>query len=633
MPKRKSKKNKYRPMKMKKRLRLWRKRLWEICCDKWPDFINEPRSITQRIVLVLFPVLLFSFAFLFWGAMYTVVQNQGIIAISPIDVFAPLFVVFTITTILGTGVLLLLRGVFLDAVISIVCALAVAGWVQVSFLNRNMGLIDGDDFIFTIGQIIVNLIIWAAILITIIAMRWIKKSVWTRSVIFISALLFLMQFVSFISVIPRIRDSERRSFSTGYFLSMDYEFMMSSNENTLVFVLDAMSFSRFDVAVNEFPHLHDIFRDFTMFENSATSYDGTFPSMPFLLTNHRFDFTRPTREYLGGIWEHPKTLELYDAVREAGYRFHLFTSPGGVAVDARQLEGIVDNFIYGELGEINTQLLRREMINLSAFRHAPLFLKRNLVPYDGNFYHTVSEFSGYAFTVLNDILLYQRLTTQGLWVQDNYNVLLVNHMRGSHMGGGAGANMDEFANHTPNSTPARQTAGSLWIVGEYIRQMQRLGIYDNSNIIIMADHGAGLRPSSVFLIKQAGEQRDYMGISQAPISHTDFWPTLAYIMRLNNLDLGRSVFDIPEDEERERTLTSWLWYADFANTHHTYNAVAIQSFTGHVSDIAPFIQGGRRQESGFIERFPHIPIYPIYDSFYGGNWERHDAEKIDDWRN
>jgi len=570
------------------------------------------------------PVLLCSFALFFWGAMDTIVHNQDVIAINPRDAFFPLLVAFFVATTLCTSVLIILRGALLDSIVSVILSLAVAGWIQIMFLNRNIGLIDGDELYFTTWQIISNIAIWVIVLVIVFATRWFFKNKWTKSVIYISALLFLMQFIAFVSVIPSILDSERRLFNTGHFLSMEYEFMMSNNENTLVFVLDAMSVDRLNTALNAFPNLRETFQDFTSFENSATYYDGTFPSMGLILTNQHFDFSRPTREYLEELWTHPETLDFYDALNEAGYRFHLFTTTRDISLDISQIEGIADNLVYGEMGEIITSALVREMINLSAFRHAPFILKSRLVPYDGSFYTVVREFRGYSFSVMNDILLYQRLITNGLWAQDDCNIFLVNHMRGSHTGGGAGANMDEFANHRPEGTEQyQQTAGALWIVGEFINQMKQLGIYDNSNILIMADHGAALWPDSAFLIKRAGERHEYMQTSQAPISHTDLWPTLVDIMGLDNLDFGRSVFDIPEDEERERTLMSWIWYENFENTHHTYNAIASLTFTEHVLDVAPHIvQGRRRQGSGFAERFPHIQLHPIYDSFYGGGWTR-----------
>jgi len=577
-------------------------------------------------MLALCPVLAFTFAFLFWGSMDTVVRNYGIIAISPMDVIIPLIVMFVVGFVLIFCVFIFVRGLVFDVLASTLLAITVAGYAQIAFLNRDIGLLDGEGFNFSTIQIAINLLIWVLIFVSALVLRFIAKDIWKKSIIFGSLLIFLMQLGAFASAIPIIMSSEKRSFNTDYILSLENEFELSLNENTLIFVLDSMSVTRLNAALSEFPHLQYTFRDFTSFENSSTVFDATFPTMAFLLTNQHFDFTRPTREYLANVWMNPETLSFYDALHDLGYRFHLYTSPGQIALEQYQLSSIVDNLVYSDLGEVYVPTLIREMIGLSAFRHAPLVLKEPLSPTDGSFYNTIRGFQGYSFTAYNDIELYGRLIEEGLSTQSNYNMLIINHMRGSHRGAGGGVNMDEFANYNPDldvDERHRQTAGALWIVGEYMNQMRRLGIYDNANIIVMADHGYGLSPVSAFMIKRANAQNDTMKVSQAPISHVDLWPTLVDIMSLDiELNSGRSVFDVDENEVRERVVNYWFWYDDFPNSHLTYNAIATLTMKGHVSDEIYRVRGGRRQTPGFSERFPHIQIIPVYDSYYGGGWER-----------
>ena len=122
---------------------------------------DKSRTFRERLLLILNPVLAFSFVFLFWGSMDTVVRNYGVIAISPLDAIIPLSVVFVVGFVLMICIciFMFLRGVALDVFISTLFAITVAGYAQVAFLNRDIGLLDADGFYFSAAQIVFNLFI------------------------------------------------------------------------------------------------------------------------------------------------------------------------------------------------------------------------------------------------------------------------------------------------------------------------------------------------------------------------------------------------------------------------------------------------------------------------------------------
>jgi len=255
------------------------------------------------------------------------------------------------------------------------------------------------------------------------------------------------------------------------------------------------------------------------------------------------------------------------------------------------------------------------MVNLSVFRHAPLMLKQHLRPSDGSFANVTF---GLTYT-FDDIGFYERLRTNRISTQNNHNVYVMHHLTGSHQGG---VLIDENVTQVQNIAPNRQTAGALRIVAEYISQMRDLGIYDNSNIIIMTDHGTTLRPDAGFMIKRAHDRHSTMQVSNAPISHEDLWPTLVQLMGLNTMEFtGRYVFSVAEGEIRERVFASLVNYPNMPNANLVYNALVISRFTEHVLNYIN-VMGGRQLSSTFQEDYPNRDIVPLFDSFYGGQWER-----------
>ena len=84
---------------------------------------------------------------------------------------------------------------------------------------------------------------------------------------------------------------------------------------------------------------------------------------------------------------------------------------------------------------------------------------------------------------------------------------------------------------------------------DYIDALKAVGIYDDTTLIIMADHGfnntqinsvkaAGLavdedRTNPIFIIKRSGERNDKMRVVDLPTSHDAFFDTIRESMGLS----------------------------------------------------------------------------------------------------
>ncbi|MDE6728437.1 MAG: sulfatase-like hydrolase/transferase [Oscillospiraceae bacterium] len=91
------------------------------------------------------------------------------------------------------------------------------------------------------------------------------------------------------------------------------------------------------------------------------------------------------------------------------------------------------------------------------------------------------------------------------------------------------------------------------IVNEYLKVLKENDVYDNSEIIFMADHGLSEHAGKRFpllLYKPANQSGTGITISNAPISYDDMFPTLVKLS--GGEPTARTIFDIGEDEERVR---------------------------------------------------------------------------------
>ena len=97
--------------------------------------------------------------------------------------------------------------------------------------------------------------------------------------------------------------------------------------------------------------------------------------------------------------------------------------------------------------------------------------------------------------------------------------------------------------------------GVLSIVEEYLDHLREAGTYDNTSIIITADHGYywdGTLQSPVMLVKPKGKT-DELKISEVPVCQADMAATILELSGLSNYDVyGNSMLHIDGDSLRER---------------------------------------------------------------------------------
>jgi len=152
---------------------------------------------------------------------------------------------------------------------------------------------------------------------------------------------------------------------------------------------------------------------------------------------------------------------------------------------------------------------------------------------------------------------------------------------------------DENMNIIKNGTYQDNLKASLTITRTYLEKLKDAGVYDNSVIVIMADHGyaeeygfeAGLeaceeRQNPIFFAKGVGENHE-MQVSNAPVSYEDLQEAFARL--LEGKESGE-LFDWQEGDLRERR---YIYY-DFLFEEYMYEYKS----TGHASDVDAMVPTG-----------------------------------------
>ena len=163
-------------------------------------------------------------------------------------------------------------------------------------------------------------------------------------------------------------------------------------------------------------------------------------------------------------------------------------------------------------------------------------------------------------------------------------------------------------------TVTTQSRCSLDVIIRLLDRMKQLGIYENSLIVLMADHGAGLAPyelkarpaengedavlinpkvvsmaTPLMAIKPPGASGPFQ-VSSAPSTYTDIPITIASILGLKSEFGGRSVFELRPGEQRERRHYLHGWRRDDWKTDY-FGPIQELIINGNVYDSAAWQPG------------------------------------------
>lgn len=100
------------------------------------------------------------------------------------------------------------------------------------------------------------------------------------------------------------------------------------------------------------------------------------------------------------------------------------------------------------------------------------------------------------------------------------------HLVGAHSPWHQDAQMNEIE----NGTYEQSIEASMTIVATYLQKLKDSGVYDNTAIMILSDHGYNIedddssekRQHPILFVKGVGEHYDELQISSAPISQSDY---------------------------------------------------------------------------------------------------------------
>jgi len=503
----------------------------------------------------LLPAVFLSFTFCIFGPLEIYMTNISEFWFSIGDVVWPSILAGVICF-----VFLFLIGICLPAAFGkwyscFLIGLGIALYIQGNYIQTSYGVLDGNEVQWdAYGSVAIwNSIVWIICLaVPFVAQKNMKTKFKNASSIVLCCIL-LVQAIT-LAVLTFTTDfSNSQSGKTAY-LSDENVYSVSAEKNVVVFVLDAFDQEYLEEILSRKPDILNPWEGFTYYTNATCAYPTTKGSLPFMLTGQYYKNEQPYNDYLKSAFHN---TDFYESLCEAGYEINLYTDDRFVPDDIKHT--LLGNGKTGETAVSSHFGLEKSILQFTACRYFPHVLKRFVWFYSGAFDEYKDVADGALPYSINNISFYSGLITQKLQTLSGTNIYSLIHLEGVHPPYTLNADITLAEDET--ATSITQGIACLNIISEYISQLKKLGVYDNTMIIITADHGntAGMGQWPIFLAKNF-DRRGALNSSTAPISHENLIPTIMEMCGLNDGGkYGVPVDEISESDTEERKYYYYAW--------------------------------------------------------------------------
>lgn len=432
--------------------------------------------------------------------------------------------------------------------IALLFSIATGAYVQGNFLNPSFATLDGAEINWASyhKEVWISGCFWVLCFVVIFMLAFWQKEKLEKGIKYIAYFVSAVQMVSLavLVVMNPLDGNVDRGFTK------EDEFTVGSEENIILFVVDTLQTAALDEYLASEAYEEGRLDDFTFFENAVAGGAPTRAAMPLLLTGVEYDPAQTLDEYREEAWSE---TTLYDDLHENGYDVRFYS---GLQYIAGFSDETVEN--YGVTGEhwIGDYIkFSRKLYTLVNFNLMPQILKEY-------FWLSTDELTeeieasdvGYMF---DDVRFYQDMQASGP-LQVNYGkTFRLYHLTGVHAPYTMTENV-EYAGENIQTSEQQVLQGIMKIIYRYLDEIKAAGVYEESTIIIMGDHGrhgeGNPETNPAVLIKLPGETHT-LARNSAPVHFRNVVATMAGTAIEDYSAYGPSVYDITAESDVERLHT------------------------------------------------------------------------------
>lgn len=550
---------------------------------KIKSLFADRRPLKKRVLLAALPTFAAVFTFLFFGPLELVAFSSESLSYTYLDVLLPLSLLSVLAFLVGTGVLLLLRGKLFNIAVSSVTALTVCGYMQGAFLNGPLGTLTGEPVAWEdkAKVALLNLVLWVVVFALVYLVLYLHRKLWAYTLQGVCALLAVMQLAPTIAILTGSYSDIKINDIFSYTLTTDGMQEYSKKENVFLFVVDTLDLKFINEIKAKTPDFFEKLDGFTAYTDATSRYARTTPSLAHIMSGCDDNaFEKKRYYYYKECWESGAGVSALEAIKNCGYDIDLYSQMNYLFSHPDQLEYLSND--TEAKGDIKTSTLLAKLVQLSVYRYSPTVLKPFFIE-DTKYFNDVYDASAVTPFVFNDSEYLSSLESADTVATKNSFKLY--HFYGSHYP----YTLDEKGNLSDKETTAEvQTRGVFTKLFAAFDRMKELGIYDDATIIITADHGEHPDYQKVLdhainiglFYKPSGSAGTPLAYSQAPVTTDNIIPTLVNACGGDGSVYGKALNEVAEDE-----IITRIHYCPIANENWVECAYTAFEIKGKASDF------------------------------------------------
>ncbi len=538
---------------------------------------NRNKAI-KRLKRKIAPSLLAGFSLpvtlFLYGPFDLFAQNRAEFLFTLYDFLFPCLIITFICGVILSAIALLLRKTAYRVYTAVLFWASVMLFLQGSYLNFGYTALTGDGVTEAAPPwlVVTNAVIWASTLaitiVCVLKLKSVRKNLKTI-VSFGLALILFMECVGTVTVSFKddVFANQEDILSQGNdsigakMLTAENLTTLSENNNVVVFVVDRFDSSYYKKIVSDAPELLSELDGFTYYSDNVSLYPRTFPAITYMLTGAEKSGDTDRLDYFKEAYQNADNLRY---LNDNGYGINIYTADYYAYDNASVMAEYTQNVTsYTSMRITDKAQLIGSMIAFSAYRYFPFFLKGTVDFISTSSFSSLVEFSSDSdeekYSTDNK-KVYEQLTSEDFTLTNEAGRYTFLHIDGCHGPSKYDAQFNEVEGN--NSNILDMATQSFAIINRYIREMKRLGVYDDATIVITGDHAAAISDSkpvegarvTTLLFKSSGAVNTDIIENKAQACQEDIWKT---IFASEGLDIpegcgGENLLTVSEAAERTR---------------------------------------------------------------------------------
>ena len=449
-------------------------------------------------------------------------------------------------------------------------------YIQGNYIPRNYGVLDGRPIkwelykSYGMASIVLLSIIFLLIILSSIFLK--KKIISIGNVVCI--LLILVQ-ISTIGTLAIQNANPSDNNDSNKIVTSASMLELTDNRNVVVILLDSFGSDVFmEMMQEDRATIDTALQDFTYYPDTVGAYPTTVGGMSYILTGSWYKNEEVLSDHIQSAYE---DNAMYDALEAQDYSI-------GVYTDGLYMSNDVDMYVNAENGNYKISDYRKfwgYIYRMVAFNYVPHQFKSGFMVYSPEAEKMRTADTNTPLYSEDTVEFYNNLTRDGITTIPEGNAFRFYHLDGVHREYTFDSNLETGTQDY--YTVYDEGWGCMKLIEEYKQQLKDAGVYDNTTIIIMADHsidrGITRGRNPIFMIKNFDEHHDFE-VSDAALSYEDFQPTITEIV--TGEDVPGSIWS---NEVAEREVRKFYIYSNDVSYYYYLPDLIEYDVTGPAYEV------------------------------------------------